>query len=116
VPQDTSGISGTLKEIEQRENIDITQYFTLLRKLDFSRDMLEKDIKYYSEGQKKKALLAASLCKSANLYIWDEPLNYIDILSRIQIEEAIKKYQPSMLFVEHDISFNNTVATRQILI
>ena len=35
----------------------------------------------YSAGQKKKVLLARSLCESAHLYLWDEPLNYIDVLS-----------------------------------
>lgn len=36
----------------------------------------------YSAGQKKKILLAKSLCERTHLYVWDEPLNYIDILSR----------------------------------
>ena len=45
----------------------------------------------FSEGQKKKVLIATSLCQKANLYIWDEPLNYIDLLSRIQIENMLKE-------------------------
>ena len=44
-------------------------------------------MEYYSEGQKKKVLLAKSLSEPANLFIWDEPLNYVDILSRVQLEE-----------------------------
>ena len=36
---------------------------------------------------------------------WDEPLNYIDILTRIQIEEAILNYRPTIIFVEHDETF-----------
>ena len=66
----------------------------------------------YSAGQKKKVLIAASLCQQAHLYIWDEPLNYIDVLSRIQIEELIKTYKPTMLFVEHDKVFCNNIATK----
>lgn len=68
----------------------------------------------YSEGQKKKALLAASLLTPAHLYIWDEPLNYIDVFSRMQIEKLLKDYQPTMLFVEHDVRFCETIATRLI--
>lgn len=58
-----------------------------------------------SEGQKKKILIAKSISESANIYIWDEPLNYIDILTRIQIEEAVLKYKPTIIFVEHDEAF-----------
>jgi lincosamide and streptogramin A transport system ATP-binding/permease protein len=65
----------------------------------------------FSEGQKKKVLLAKSLCESAHLYVWDEPLNYIDILSRIQVEDAILKSRPTMVFVEHDAAFVRNVAT-----
>jgi len=65
----------------------------------------------YSAGQKKKVLLAHSLCQQANVYIWDEPLNYIDVLSRMQIEDLIRSHQPTMIFVEHDRAFCENVAT-----
>ena len=67
-----------------------------------------------SEGQKKKVLIAGSISKSADLYIWDEPLNYIDILTRIQIEDAILKYKPTLIFVEHDETFIEKIATKVI--
>ena len=57
-------------------------------------------------------MLALSLCESAHLYIWDEPLNYIDALSRVQIEELILRCQPTLVFVEHDAAFVRRVATR----
>ena len=47
----------------------------------------------FSEGQKKKTLIAKSLCERAHLYIWDEPLNYIDIYSRLQIEELLTEFR-----------------------
>ena len=68
----------------------------------------------YSEGQKKKVLLAASLCERAHLYIWDEPLNFIDVFSRIQLEELILKWKPTLLFVEHDKAFVDKVASKVI--
>ena len=68
----------------------------------------------YSEGQKKKVLIAASLLKPAHLYIWDEPLNYIDVFSRMQIESLILTYQPTMLIVEHDVKFREKIATRVV--
>ena len=65
----------------------------------------------FSAGQQKKALLAASLCQEAHLYIWDEPLNYIDVISRMQIENLILEQQLSMILVEHDQMFLQRVAT-----
>ena len=56
-------------------------------------------------------LMAKSLCEKANLYVWDEPLNYIDIYTRLQIEELIAQADPTMIFVEHDSAFRNAVAT-----
>ena len=83
----------------------------ILRKLDFNRVQFEKDLSEYSEGQKKKVLIARSLSESAHLYVWDEPLNYIDIYSRMQVEELIREVQPTMLFVEHDAAFRENAAT-----
>ena len=82
--------------------------------MGFSSLEFNKDIKKMSEGQKKKVLIAKSITESANIYIWDEPLNYIDILTRIQIEEAILKYRPTIIFVEHDETFIKKVATKII--
>lgn len=67
-----------------------------------------------SEGQKKKVLIAKSISEQANIYIWDEPLNYIDILTREQIEDAILNYNPTIIFVEHDEKFIEKVATKII--
>jgi ATPase components of ABC transporters with duplicated ATPase domains len=112
VPQDTSGLSGAMRDYAAKLNIDETQFFTILRKMDFSRVQLEKDMAEHSSGQKKKILIAASLSQQAHLYIWDEPLNFIDILSRMQIEELVLQYEPSMIFVEHDKVFCDKVTTK----
>jgi lincosamide and streptogramin A transport system ATP-binding/permease protein len=116
VPQDSGFLKGDLSEFAKKENIDESRFKTLLNKLDFSKMQFEKDMSELSSGQKKKVLLAKSLCESAHLYIWDEPLNYIDIFSRMQIEELILKYKPTLLFVEHDMSFNQNIATKIIQI
>lgn len=112
--QDTSMLRGTIKEYAVQNGIDETLFMALLRKLDFSRIQFEKRIEDYSGGQKKKVLLAGSLCKQAHLYIWDEPLNFIDVFSRMQIEELILKFKPTMILVEHDKMFMEHVATKMI--
>ena len=114
VPQDASFLEGDLNEYAAKRNVDLTIFKTNLRKLDFSRVQFDKDMREFSAGQKKKVLLACSLCEHAHVYIWDEPLNYIDVLSRMQIEELIAKQQPTMIFVEHDRAFCDNVATKTI--
>lgn len=112
VSQDTSCLRGSLKELTREYELDESLFKTILRKLDFNREQFDKDISEYSAGQKKKILLAKSLCQRAHLYVWDEPLNYIDVLSRMQIEELLLKYKPTMIFVEHDEMFREKIATR----
>jgi len=114
VPQDASFLAGDLEEYVANQQIDMTLFKTILRKLDFSRVQFEKDMHDFSAGQKKKVLLARSLCQQAHIYIWDEPLNYIDVLSRIQIEELISDYCPTMIFVEHDQAFCKNIATKTL--
>ena len=82
--------------------------------MDFTRIQFEKRIEDVSEGQKKKVLIAKSLCEQAHLYVWDEPLNYIDLYSRIQIEKLIQTFSPTMIFVEHDLAFRNAIATKTV--
>lgn len=114
LPQDTSFLRGGLKDYAAREGIDESLFKAILRKLDFERVQFDKQMESFSEGQKKKVLLAKSLCERAHLYIWDEPLNFIDVLSRMQIEQLLLDSKPTMLFVEHDRSFYENVATKVI--
>lgn len=114
VPQDCSFLKGSLSSIIEDYCVDETLVKTILRKFGFSRESFDIYLENYSEGQKKKVMLALSLATKAHLYIWDEPLNYIDIFSRIQIEKLILQYQPALLFVEHDVAFQKKLATKII--
>ncbi|BBB90194.1 MAG TPA: Lsa family ABC-F type ribosomal protection protein [Methylomusa anaerophila] len=112
VSQDTSQLSGNLTGYAADNDIDESLFKTILRKLDFSRVQFEKDMADFSGGQKKKVLIAKSLSEKAHLYIWDEPLNFIDVISRMQIEELLLAYSPTILFVEHDAEFCKNIATK----
>ena len=114
VPQDASFLRGSLEDYAEENRIDLSLFLTILRKLGFSRTQFEKDMGDFSAGQKKKVLLAGSLCQRAHLYIWDEPLNYIDLISRLQIEELLKNADITMLFVEHDAAFCGEIATKTV--
>lgn len=114
VSQDTSDLRGDLTDYARENGIDESLFKSILRKLDFSRIQFDKDISTYSGGQKKKVLIAKSLSEKAHLYIWDEPLNFIDVISRMQIEELLLEYTPTLVFVEHDREFCHNVATKII--
>ena len=114
INQDTSFLKGNIKEFCAERNLDESLFCAILRQLDMERVQFVKNMEEYSEGQKKKVLIASSLMTPAHLYIWDEPLNYIDIFSRMQIEKLILQYQPTMLTVEHDVRFREKIATRVV--
>lgn len=112
VSQSTDNLQGSLSDYATKYQIDESLFKAILRKLDFSRVQFEKDMASFSEGQKKKVLIARSLSEKAHLYVWDEPLNFIDVISRMQIEELILKFKPTILFVEHDKTFCEKIATK----
>ena len=103
-----------MKEFAYENKIDESIFKAMLVKMELSQSDFDTSIQNMSEGQKKKVLIAKSISEQANVYIWDEPLNYIDILTREQIEDAILKYKPTLIFVEHDETFIEKVATKVI--
>ena len=114
VSQDTSGLRGKLTDFARESGIDESLFLAMLAKLDVPKAQMEKDMSALSAGQKKKVLLARSICQPMHLHIWDEPMNYIDVISRMQIEAVLKEYQPTILFVEHDRAFCENVATKVV--
>ncbi len=105
-------LCGTLIDFAKENNIDQTKLFVILDKLGFSKNQFNVSMDNFSAGQKKKILIAKSLCEEANLYIWDEPLNYIDVISRIQIEQLLKESNITLIFVEHDSAFVRNISTK----
>lgn len=114
VPQDTVHLQGSLSTFAADQHIDETLFKAVLRKMGFEREQFAKDMFNFSAGQKKKVLIANSLCQKAHLYLWDEPLNYIDIYTRMQIEALLNTFKPTMILVEHDKTFRDKIATEII--
>ena len=56
-------------------------------------------------------MLAALFLNSGHFLLIDEPLNFIDIYSRMQIQQLIEDFSPTMIFVEHDEAFRDAIAT-----
>lgn len=116
VSQDSSHLKGSLADYAKAHQLDESVFKALLRKMGFSRTQFEKDCADFSGGQKKKVLIAGSLCERAHLYLWDEPLNDIDLFSRIQIEDLLLAGNPTLVFVEHDETFTSKIATKIVVL
>lgn len=105
---------GFLRDFAQKENLDLEIFLNNLRKLGVERKVFEQKIENMSQGQKRKVELARALTQPAHLYLWDEPLNFLDVFNQEQIIEMIKASKPSMVVVEHDQYFIDQVADVQI--
>ncbi|MBD5114786.1 MAG: ABC-F type ribosomal protection protein [Ruminococcaceae bacterium] len=114
VSQDTSELCGRLSDYAERYGIDGGLFNAILSKLDFTGLRYDREIRDLSEGQKKKVMIARSLCEDAHLHVWDEPMNFIDVISRMQIEELLTEFMPTILFVEHDRSFTEKAANKWV--
>ena len=95
-----------------RETGDAPRYFAILRKLGFERSAFDARPDELSDGQRRKALVAKSLCERAHLYVWDEPLGGIDLTAREQLAALIRDAGAAMLLVEHDRAFLRSVGAR----
>ncbi|SEA77349.1 lincosamide and streptogramin A transport system ATP-binding/permease protein [Eubacterium aggregans] len=116
VCQDAREVVGNLKDYAESYGIEESRFKAILRKMGFEREHFDGVLEAMSPGQKKKVMLARSLCESAHLYLWDEPLNDMDVQSREQVEALLLQSQGTILFVEHDQAFCEAVATREIVL
>ena len=94
--------------------IDETRFRQLLGTLEVRGNVFDRPLETFSEGQRKKVDLCRTLVSEVDYLLWDEPMNYIDIFSREQIEQAILASSPTLLFIEHDETFVRNVATEVI--
>ncbi|MQS77296.1 ABC-F family ATP-binding cassette domain-containing protein, partial [Lactobacillus halodurans] len=113
LPQDNE-LQGNIKQLAMNKKIQPEMVYSNLRKLGFERYLFEQPVENMSQGQRRKVALALSLSQKANLYFWDEPLNYLDVITRQQIIDAIKKQHPTMLLIDHDLDLIDEVSTKKV--
>ena len=114
VAQHTDHLAGPLRQLPQQNGLDSALFFAILRKLGLERAVFDQRMEECSQGQKKKILLAQSLARPAHLYLWDEPLNYLDVDAREQLEELLVAARPTMVLIEHDARFLQRVASDMV--
>ena len=105
---------GYLRDHLTVSGLDETRFRCILGALGVGGEVFEQPLESFSQGQRKKVDLTRSFMDSSQLLLWDEPLNYIDLVSRAQLEEVVQTHAPTMLFIEHDRAFVEAVATRTV--
>ena len=88
----------------------------LLARLLFKKEDIYKKINVLSGGERVKVSFAKMLLENINLLILDEPTNYLDINSLQVVEEVLKDYENTLLFVSHDRKFVDSVADNIMII
>ena len=92
--------------------LDNTRIRNVLAAFLFTGDDVFKRIKELSGGERGRVSLAKLMLSDANFLILDEPTNHLDIVSKEILENAIRSYTGTVLYVSHDRYFINTTATR----
>ncbi len=78
----------------------------------FYGDDVFKQVSALSGGERGRISLAKLMLSNANFLILDEPTNHLDITSKEILENALKEYEGTVLYVSHDRYFINATATR----
>jgi macrolide transport system ATP-binding/permease protein len=89
---------------------------TILARLLITGDDVYKKVEVLSGGEKIKVSFAKLFVSSANVFLLDEPTNYLDMSSIEALENMLSCYEGTVLFVSHDRAFVNRVADRLLLI
>ncbi|WP_295997839.1 ATP-binding cassette domain-containing protein [Rugamonas sp.] len=84
---------------------------TVLGRLNLTGDMLMKTL---SGGMQKRVALARALVSAPDVLLLDEPTNHLDFSSIMWLEGLLRDFKGSVLFITHDRSFLDNVATRII--
>ena len=112
----TSG-NNVLEELwNEYPDKDMYEIRSVLGAFLFTSEEVFKDVNVLSGGEKVRLLLAKLMLKKANFLILDEPTNNLDIISKEALEDALKEYDGTILFVSHDRYFIKQIATSCLVI
>lgn len=95
-------------------DLTVTQIRNVLAAFVFTGDDVFKTIDTLSGGEKGRVALAKIMLSKANFLILDEPTNHLDINSKEILEQALKSYEGTVLYISHDRYFINSTAQKII--
>lgn len=82
----------------------------------FSGEDVDKELGVLSGGEKVRLLLCCVFYQNGNLLLLDEPTNHLDIVGKLKLEEVLKEYPETIIFVSHDRYFVREVADELLVI
>ena len=93
-------------------DLTTTKARTILGSFLFTGEDVEKKIKMLSGGEKARLKLCEIFKKEPNLLLLDEPTNHMDIVGKESLEQILKEYKGTLIFVSHDRYFVNKISDR----
>lgn len=101
----------TLKEGEDFQEV-FAKFLKLCELFDLPEDFVERPLQTLSSGERKKVDVARVLAGNHQVLFLDEPLNYMDVYFKSQLERALTQEELTMIFVEHNEEFGARVANK----
>ena len=114
--QENLNLQGDLRVLDQlwfdNTRMSQTEVRNLLAQVTLGADDVYKKVSDLSGGERAKLGLAMIMAKDCNVLLLDEPTNHLDLPSREALEDALKSFTGTLLFVSHDRYFVNGIANR----
>ncbi len=101
----------TLKEAEDFQTV-FAKFMELCKLFDLPQDFADRPPETLSSGERKKVDVARVLAGNHQVLFLDEPLNYMDVYFKMQLEQALAKEELTIIFVEHNEEFGESVANK----
>jgi ATP-binding cassette subfamily E protein 1 len=102
IPRVVAGkVGGLLEKVDERKKLDqLTDQLQL-------KIIWNRDLKVLSGGELQRVAVAASICRDADVYLFDEPSSYLDVKQRLQVAKAIRSLKDdgkTVIVAEHDLA------------
>ncbi|HEW1706526.1 TPA: ATP-binding cassette domain-containing protein [Streptococcus pneumoniae] len=105
-----------LRQFASKEEDDNTFLRGFLGRMLFSGDEVNKPVNVLSGGEKVRVMLSKLMLLKSNVLVLDDPTNHLDLESISSLNDGLKNFKESIIFVSHDHEFIQTLANHIIVL